>query len=191
MILAGDVGGTKTNLAIFTSEGGGLHLVAEQSFLNHNYAGFEQIAKEFLGGQDSVVTQACFGIAGPIVAGRAKMPNLPWTIDSALLAQALHVDRVTLLNDLEATAYGLAVLDPEKVVVLSEGGPPRPGNIALIAAGTGLGEAMLFWDGGKHRVSASEGGHADFAPRDAEQIELLRYLMAKFGHVSYERLVSG
>ena len=191
MFLAGDVGGTKTNLAIFTSEGGRLRVVAEQSFLNHNYTGFEQIVKEFLAGQDSVVTQGCFGIAAPIVAGRAKMPNLPWVIDSALLAQALHVDRVILLNDLEATAYGIAVLDPQKVVVLSEGGLPRSGNIALIAAGTGLGQAMLFWDGGKHRVSASEGGHADFAPRDAEQIELLRYLIAKFGHVSYERLVSG
>src|SRR5207249_7448733 len=101
MILAGDVGGTKTNLAIFTSEGGRLHVVAEQSFLNHNYAGFEKIVKEFLGGQDSVVTQACFGIAAPIEAGRAKMPNLPWVIDGALLAQALHVDRVILLNDLE------------------------------------------------------------------------------------------
>ena len=191
MILAGDVGGTKTNLAICTSEGGKLHVVAEQSFLNHSYAGFEEIVKEFLAGHDCKVTQACFGIAGPVKAGRAKMPNLPWAIDSALLSATLHIDRVLLLNDLEATAYGIAVLDPQKVVVLSEGGPPWPGNIALIAAGTGLGEAMLRWDGGKHRVYASEGGHADFAPRDAEQIELLRYLMAKFGHVSYERLVSG
>jgi glucokinase len=191
MMLAGDVGGTKTNLAICTNEDGRLRVVAEQNFLNRSYVGIEEIVKEFLAGQDCEVTQACFGIAAPIVAGRAKMPNLPWVIDSALLTRALPVDRVILLNDLEATAYGIAVLDPQKVVVLNEGGLPRPGNIALIAAGTGLGEAMLVGDGGKHRVSASEGGHADFAPRDAEQIELLRYLMAKFDHVSYERLVSG
>jgi len=190
MFLAGDVGGTKTNLAIFTSEGGKLHVVAEQSFLNHSYAGFEEIVKEFLAGHDYIVTQACFGIAGPVKAGRAKMPNLPWTIDSALLGAALYIDRVFLLNDLEATAYGIAVLQPENVMVLSEAGP-QLGNIALIAAGTGLGEAILVWDGVTHRASASEGGHADFAPRDAEQIELLRYLIAKFGHVSYERLVSG
>jgi len=190
MFLAGDVGGTKTNLAIFTNEGGKLHVIAEQSFLNHSYAGLEEIVKEFLAGHECKLTQACFGVAGPVKAGRAKMPNLPWTIDSAHLAPALHLDSVFLLNDLEATAYGIAVLQPENVTVLSEASP-QLGNIALIAAGTGLGEAILVWDGAQHRSSASEGGHADFAPRDAEQIELLRYLIAKFGHVSYERLVSG
>ena len=142
MFLAGDVGGTKTNLAIFTSEGGKLHVVAEQSFLNHSYSGFEEIVKEFLADHDYKVTQACFGIAGPVKAGRAQMPNLPWTIDSAHLVPALHLDRVFLLNDLEATAYGIAVLQPENVMVLSEASP-QLGNIALIAAGTGLGEAML------------------------------------------------
>ncbi len=191
LLLAGDVGGTKTNLALFTTEGGTLVPVADAHFVNEAYAGFEAVVHEFLAGGRHLPTAACFGIAAPIVAGQAHMPNLPWVIDVAALGRSLALERVVLLNDLEATAYGIAVLPPDQVVVLNAGKPGVVGNAALIAAGTGLGEAILYWDGARYRVSASEGGHADFAPGDTEQIAILRRLLQRFGHVSWERVVSG
>jgi len=191
LLLAGDVGATKTNLALFTAAGGVLTPVAEAHFVNEGYAGLDGVVRAFLARGAYVPAAACFGVAGPVADGRARMPNLGWLIDALDLGRRLALERVVLLNDLEATAYGIAVLPPEQVTVLNPGAPRATGNAALIAAGTGLGEAVLYWDGMRHRVSASEGGHADFAPRDAEQIRILTRLIDRFGHVSWERVVSG
>ena len=191
LLLAGDVGATKTNLALFTTAGGVLTAVAEANFVNGGYGGLEDVVRAFLARGRSAPTAACFGVAGPVAEGRARMPNLGWLIDAASLGRLFALERVVLLNDLEATAYGIAVLPPEELVVLNPGVPRPGGNAALIAAGTGLGEAVLYWDGTRHRVSASEAGHADFAPRDVEQIAILGRLMERFGHVSWERVVSG
>jgi glucokinase len=137
------------------------------------------------------VAAACFGVAGPVADGRIEMPNLGWRLDAQRLGETLGVARVVLLNDLEATAYGVDTLTADRFAVLNAGVPRSDANAALIAAGTGLGVAILFWDGARRRVSASEGGHADYAPRDAEQEGILGRLRARFGHVSWERLVSG
>jgi glucokinase len=137
------------------------------------------------------VKYACFGIAGPVRHGRCEATNLAWVVDAHQLARELAIETVTLINDLEANAYGIAVLEPKDFVVLNEGAPDEEGNAAVIAAGTGLGEAGLYWDGKQHRAFACEGGHADFAPRSALEIELLRYLLPQFEHVSYERVLSG
>src|SRR6266566_3423605 len=169
-LLAGDVGATKTNLALFTTAGGVLTSVAEANFVNGGYGGLEDVVRAFLARGASAPTAACFGVAGPVAEGRARMPNLGWLIDAASLGRLLGLERVVLLNDLAATAYGIAVLPPEQLVVLNPGVPLPGGNAALIAAGTGLGEAVLYWDGTRHRVSASEAGHADFAPRVTARI---------------------
>lgn len=133
---------------------------------------------------------ACFGVAGPVIQEKSTVTNLPWELDESKLGEALQVPRVKLLNDLEATAYGVLHLEPADFSVLQPG-VKRKGNIAVIAAGTGLGEAILYWDGERHHPLSSEGGHADFAPRTDHEIELLTYLRREFGHVSYERLLSG
>jgi glucokinase len=191
LLLAGDVGGTKTNLALFTTSDGALSLVAETHVLNAGHAGLEDVVRPFLAAERREPTAACFGIAGPVAGGRTHMPNLGWTIDATALGAALGIERVALLNDLEATAYGIAVVPPDQVRVLNPGAAEPRGNAALIAAGTGLGEAILYWDGARHRVSASEGGHADFGPCDGAEIAILERLMARYGHVSWERIVSG
>lgn len=192
LLLAGDVGATKTNLALFTAAGEVLTPVAEAHFVNDGYAGLEDVVRAFLAREACVPTAACFGVAGPVVAdGRTPMPNLGWRIDALGLGRLLALERVVLLNDLEATAYGIATLPPDQLLVLNPGVSAAGGNAALIAAGTGLGEAVLYWDGTRHRISGSEGGHADFAPRNAEEMQILARLMERFGHVSWERLVSG
>lgn len=191
MILAGDIGGTKTNLGLFDMVDGALTLRNQQSFPSNHYQGLESIVAEFVGpAPQSPVAAACFGVAGPVLAGRSVTPNLPWTVESASLARHLELDTVTLINDLEATAHGIAELDPNEFTRLNEGSPGI-GNAALIAAGTGLGSAILFWDGEKHVPSASEGGHMDFAPRDQLEARLLAHLADKYGHVSVERVLSG
>jgi glucokinase len=191
LLLAGDIGATKTNLALLTAEGGELELVAEETFRNRGHAGLEEIVEAFLARHGHAPEAACFGVAGPVAGGRIHMPNLDWLIDVHQLCKTLGVNRVVLLNDLEATAYGVATLAPDRFAVLNQGVPRSGANAALIAAGTGLGEAILYWDGAQHRVSASEGGHADYAPGDAEQAAILCQLRDRFGHVSWERLVSG
>ena len=154
---------------------------------------FDVVVTEFLGNQTGGLDAACFGVAGPVIDGRAQITNLPWTLDEAALAKRTSAARVKLLNDLEATAYGVIFLHDDERSVLNTGATPRrTGHIAVIAAGTGLGEALLYYDGTHYHPIASEGGHADFAPRTDEEIELLRYLRASLkGHVSYERLLSG
>jgi glucokinase len=191
LILAGDIGGTKTHLALFSLEGGKLKSELKKTFPSKQYRGLEPVVEAFLAGQQVAISRACFGIAGPVVGGHVKTPNLPWVVDATTIAQLLKLDSVALLNDLEAAAYGIFTLEPHELFTLNEGASGRGGNKVLIAAGTGLGEATLYYDGRDHHPSASEGGHGDFAPTDETEIDLLRYLIKKFGHVSYERVVSG
>jgi glucokinase len=191
LILAGDIGGTKTHLALFSLQGEKLQAEIKKTFPSKQYPGLEPVIEEFIADQQVSISRACFGIAGPVVDGQVKTPNLPWVVDSINIAQRFKLDSVALLNDLEAAAYGIFTLEPQELFTLNEGVSGQRGNKVLIAAGTGLGEATLYDDGGDHHPSASEGGHGDFAPTDETQIDLLRYLIKKFGHVSYERVVSG
>jgi glucokinase len=194
MILAGDIGGTKTVLGVFERSGVGLHLVRDATSASRKYRSLEEIAAGFLkNAPQPAVDAACFGVAGPVIDGKCRTTNLPWSLDEQVLSRELSIPRVKLLNDLEATAYGMLHLSSDQLTVLNAGSAaPRQGNIAVIAAGTGLGEGMLFWDGTQHQPLASEGGHVDFAPRTDQEIELLRYLHRKFqSHISYERVLSG
>jgi len=190
MILAGDIGGTKTNLGLFDAQGGSLQASGQQSFPSREHVGLEAIVQKFMADANEQVTAACFGVAGPVVDGQSVTPNLPWIVSAESLARALNLQSVILINDLEATAHGILALGPHEMLTLNEGAVEQ-GNRALVAAGTGLGVASLFWDGGKHVPSASEGGHMDFAPRNSLEIELLKYLLTKRSHVSIERVLSG
>ncbi|MDQ3755021.1 MAG: glucokinase [Acidobacteriota bacterium] len=193
MILAGDIGGTKTNVALFEVTDGNLSApMAQKSFPSGKYDSLDKILEEFIAENHPQVTHACFGIAGPVVEGRVETPNLAWIISDKTLAQTIGVERVGLINDLEATAHGIETLKDSQLFTLNEGEGRRAGHRGLIAAGTGLGMAGIFWDGQDYHPIASEGGHMDFAPRNEIEIELLRYLTEKFnGHVSYERALSG
>ena len=191
LVLAGDIGGTKTNLALFSVRGEKLHSETVRTFQSKRYSGLIPVLQEFLAGSDRAIDAASFGIAGPVVDGKVKTPNLPWMIDTAEVRRALKLEAVTLLNDLEAAAYGIITLESDEFCTLNEGAMRHSGNKALIAAGTGLGQAILYDDGHHFHPLASEGGHGDFAPRNELEIELLRYLIGRFGHVSYERVVSG
>ncbi len=190
MILAGDVGGTKVHLALYDFTDGKLSQTRDKQFPAREYSGLEEIVKEFLGADR--VTAACFGVPGPVRDGRLRLTNLPWTLDSRELAKNLGIDHVFLINDLEANGYGVAELGPDQIYTLSDGDASQIGNRGLIAAGTGLGEGILAWNGRIHVPYPSEGGHTDFGPRNEEEIELLRFLQRKYsGRVSYERVVSG
>jgi glucokinase len=191
MILAGDIGGTHARLAFFSRQGGRLTPVVEDTFASREFPDLGAIISAFVAAQKLPVDVACLGVAGPVRHGRTQTTNLPWTVDARELAHALRVDRVLLLNDLEAYAYGLPALSAEDVVVLNRGAADASGNAAVIAAGTGLGEAGLYWDGRQHLPFACEGGHSSFAPGDPVQIELLEYLTREYDHVSWERVVSG
>ncbi|HEX8722295.1 MAG TPA: glucokinase [Pyrinomonadaceae bacterium] len=195
MIIAGDIGGTKTNVALFRAEGGrvGRPLV-QQSFPSARYGSLEEILAEFVAARQTAgpVTHACFGVAGPVVRGRVEGTNLAWTMSEESLASALGLPRVRLINDLEATAYGIGELQPEQFHTLNEGDGGRAGHRGLIAAGTGLGMAAIYFDGAGYHPMPSEGGHIDFAPRDGREFEMLEYLREKVGgRVSYERVLSG
>jgi glucokinase len=193
MILAGDIGGTKTNLGLFEVIDGALQLKRQQSFPSKTHSDLESIIAEFLRSselsKDSILA-ACFGIAGPVIDGRTSTPNLPWIVDSRSLSRQLDLGSVRLMNDLESTGYGVAELKAGEFLTMNEGRPAE-GNRALLAAGTGMGMASLFWTGKDHFVSPSEGGHADFAARTNDEIELLRFIKDKFERVSIERLLSG
>jgi len=191
MILAGDIGATNIRLAAFETEGNRLQCAIEKVYLSHDYDGLAGILTQFIRGEGIPVHSACFGVAGPVRAGRSKISNLPWTIDARELAQQLRLNSVGLLNDLEAYAYGIDALESKDFVTLSEGSEDAEGNRAVISARTGLGVAGLYWDGFRHHPFACEGGHADFAPRDETQMELLAYLQKKYGRISCERLLSG
>jgi glucokinase len=190
-ILAGDIGGTKTALALYAvDDGGGLTLARERTFASRQFAGLEQVIADFLPSSGETIAAAAFGIAGPIVDDAVTTTNLPWHVVRRDLARALGDAAVRLMNDLESTAYGALFLARDDVVTLNAG-IARAGHRAVIAAGTGLGQAFLYWDGRVHAPVATEGGHADFAPRSPLEDDLLRSLRARFGRVSYERLVSG
>jgi glucokinase len=188
-IVAADVGGTKVSLGLFEASGPDLRLVAEKSYVSAHYPGPGPIITDFLSKVDRRVDALGLGVAGPVEDGRVQMPNLPWIVDAEVFRKA--VDPVFVVNDLAATARALPHLPLEKFVSLTPDLEPAPGNACLLAPGTGLGEAVLFWDGQKFVPSASEGGHADFAPRNQIERDLFKFLAAEYGHVSYERVASG
>jgi glucokinase len=191
LILAGDVGGTKTLLGLFTWSKGKPRKVREASFSSQESPSLEAIIARFLAEGRERVHRLAVGVAGPVVGGRSHIVNVRWPVDERKLARALHIDHVRVLNDLEATAWGIPVLPSRKFLNLTPGLRPRQGNAALIAAGTGLGMATLFWDGERYHPSASEGGHQDFGPRDEVEIELLRFMRERYDRVSVERIVAG
>jgi glucokinase len=192
MFLAGDIGGTKTNLAIYASQNERLELLRTASFPSKGHSSLTDIIQLFLAAGGEKIRYACFGVAGPVKGGVVEVTNLPWTVNAAVLQAELGFQKVSLLNDLEANAYGIGTLQPHELLPLNPGGnPDQVGNRALISAGTGLGEAGLIWDGLAHRPFASEGGHASFAPNDAIGDELLVFLRKERGHVSWERVLSG
>lgn len=191
MILAGDVGGTSTLLGLFEHGEPGLELIADGVFASADYYSLEEIIKTFLENDSGNVDGACFGVPGPVQNGKAKLPNLPWIVESSSLRETLGRSQVWLINDLEANAYGLNELTDSDFFVLNQGEANPNGNAAIISAGTGLGEAGMHNNEGRLIPFATEGGHADFAPRNELEIELLSYLIGKFGNVSFERVLSG
>lgn len=191
IILAGDIGGTKVNVASYTFVNGQLQQGAMTSFPSRKFPNLETILRTFLETNRIVPRAGSFGVAGPVRRGRSSLPNLKWNIEAGQLATTLGLESVWLMNDLEANAHGIACLTAQDFTVLNEGEVDPAGNAAIISAGTGLGEAGMYWDGARHRPLASEGGHSDFAPRTDLDIELFRFLRAEFGHVSWERVLSG
>lgn len=191
MLLAGDIGGTKTNLAIYSPDQGPRTPLVEATFPSDEYPSLQAIAQEFLSRTQYQIKWASFGVAGPVVDGHVKTTNLPWEMDEAELRQALKLERVFLLNDLESVANAIPRLELEDIYTLNQGHRVEHGAIAVIAPGTGLGEGFLTWDGAHYRAYPSEGGHTDFGPSNETEIELLRYLMKRYEHVSYEWVCSG
>ena len=199
MILAGDVGGTKVHLALYDFEGGQLHRLRDEKFPAHQFGSLNEVVNKFLSGDDKTpatkrdeILAACFGCPGPVRDGRLKLTNLPWTLDARELSKSLAIQHVFLINDLEANGYGIPELAPDKIFTLHQGDPDAVGHRGLISAGTGLGQALLIWDGKKHNPIPSEGGHCDFAARSNREIAMLEYLRSTLkGRVSFERVVSG
>ncbi len=191
MILAGDIGGTKTVLALIADAQGVQRPFREATFPSSQYTALEDVIREFLADIDETPTAASFGVAGPVTNGRSQITNLPWVIDAATIQKTFHIPRVHLLNDLEAIATAVPHLTADELTTLNSGQPNSTGAIAVVAPGTGLGEAFLVWDGQRYRAYPTEGGHVSFAPSNQEELDLLLYLQRKFGHVSYERVCSG
>jgi glucokinase len=196
VILAGDVGGTKCNLALFAEKEGKLTSVFSQRFASKEFAHFDLIVKEFSRQaaphlSSERVTAAGFGVAGPVIENHVRATNLPWVVDAATLERELRVERVVLMNDLGATGHSIEHLPPEQFCTLNPGRPEPGGTRALIAAGTGLGQSFLVWDGARYRIVSSEGGHSDFAPHSEQQIELLRFMRRRYPQVSFELILSG
>jgi glucokinase len=191
LLLAGDVGGTKTILALVDQEHGPRHPISEERFLSSDHASLVEIIQIFLGRHQCLPGAVTIGVAGPVHENRVDVTNLPWEVDGARLSEALAGAPVKLLNDLEAIANGIPALEEDDTVVLKPGEVEEHGAIAIVAPGTGLGEAYLIWDGNRYRPLPSEGGHTDFAPATELELELLSYLMPRLGHVSYERVCSG
>lgn len=191
MILAGDIGGTNTRLAVCELTQGRPTLTTVEVYRSSQYETLSAIISEFLRDKPQRIEAACLGIAGPVRQGRSELSNLNWTVDAAHIGQHIGVEKVELINDLQANAYGIALLEPDDLWTLHQGAAEAGGHAALIAAGTGLGEAGLYWDGAQYWPLPSEGGHVDFAPRNQLEVDLLLYLMERFGRVSYERVLSG
>src|SRR5215475_11816750 len=191
MLIAGDIGGTKTDLAIYSPESGPHTPLAQTEVHSADYPSLQAMVKEFLAQVNMSVDVASFDVAGPVINGHVKTTNLPWVLDEQTLANDLGLKAAHLLNDLEAVARAVPVLRTEDVITINKGEPVSNGPIAIIAPGTGLGESFLTWDGSQYVAHSSEGGHSDFAPTDERQIRLLGYLLPRFGHVGVERVCSG
>jgi glucokinase len=191
MILAGDLGGTKSNLGLFDVQREKLVRVAHKRYASQEHAGLEEILTDFLTETSGKVTQSAFGIAGPVVNNRVRATNLPWVVDGTSVAKHLGLSHVRLLNDLEATAYGIEVLDPKDIETIYTGMPAPQANQVVIAAGTGLGEGVLFWDGKRHLPMATESGHADYAPNTVQQADLWKFIKEHEEFVSAESILSG
>lgn len=194
MILGGDIGGTKTNLGLFEVEGNGLRLIRSAKYQSADFPGLSSVVQAFLAAEpteEGEIRSACFGIPGPVIDNQASTPNLAWRVNGAQVAADIHVPTVSLINDLVATAEGIPLLEADEIAVLQTGTPDADGNRALVAAGTGLGMALLPRIDGGWRAVASEGGHSDFAPRNEDEIGLMLYLRERYGRVSVERVVSG
>ncbi len=191
MILAGDIGGTKTTLALFERAGGESAPLHETRFESGRYGSLESIVREFLDATGARPDAACFGVAGAVANGRAQVTNLPWLIDAEALGQALDISRVRLLNDLEAIATAVPVVRDDALHTLHPGVPVAEANKLVVAPGTGLGAAFLVWTGHEYRACPSEGGHMSFSPRNAQETELLRHMQRRTDHVSFERVCSG
>lgn len=191
MLLAGDVGGTKTHLAIFSSLNEIRTPVAEAKLPSADFPNLEELVRTFLARFSFSVDRACFGVAGPVIAGKATITNLPWQMSEQHMQDELHISSVNLLNDLDAMAHAVPFLEASDLLTLNVGQTVAHGPIALIAPGTGLGEAFLTWDNGHYEAHPSEGGHTDFGPQNALEMEMLRFLLERFEHVSYEHVCSG
>ncbi|HUF39335.1 MAG TPA: glucokinase [Anaerolineales bacterium] len=191
MLLAGDIGGTKTSLALFDETRGLDAPIYKDSLRSGRYPSLESLVRDFLGQAGEHPAHAVFAVAGPVIGGRSEITNLPWVLDEHTLQGALSLETVRLINDLAALAYAIPHLEPKDLHTLQEGRPVAGGSIAVIAPGTGLGEAYLTWDGGRYLAFPSEGGHTDFGPTSPLEAGLLRYLQERLGHVSYERIASG
>jgi glucokinase len=191
MLLAGDIGGTKTALAILSDEAGPNAPVMQSEVHSADYASLEAIASEFVEQSQLPVDRACFGVAGPVFGGRVTTTNLPWHIDEVLIANELNLKAIHLMNDLEAIACAVPKLRPVDVHTINAGDSGSGATIGVIAPGTGLGESFLTWNGQRYETHCSEGGHSDFAPTDAIQLRLLEFMLRRFDHVSYEHVCSG
>jgi glucokinase len=191
MILAGDLGGTKSNLGLFDVQQGKLVRIARKRYTSHEYPGLKDITADFLAKNGAKVTAASFGIAGPVVNNTVRATNLPWVIDGAEMAEFLSLKYVRLVNDLEAASYGIGVMEPSDLEVLYPGVPEPQATQVVIAAGTGLGEGILYWDGQQHVPIATEGGHADFSPSTDQQADLWKFLKKRNDFVSAEQILSG
>lgn len=191
MILAGDIGGTKSNLGLFNVQDGVMMRVAHKRYASHEHAGLHEIVRDFLRETGAKITAAAFGIAGPVLQNRVQASNLPWIVDGAEMAKFLGLPSVRLLNDLQATAYGVGVLGPSDLETIAPGSPVEYATRAVIAAGTGLGESILYWDGAQYMALPSEAGHADFAPNTDQQADLWKHLKTKNEFVFQELILSG
>jgi glucokinase len=191
MLLAGDIGGTTVRLALASADKGPRAFILEQEFPSAHFEGLAPVVAAFLAKADAKPDAACFSVAGPVIDGKARLTNLPWTLEETALGQAIGVPHVSLMNDLKAIAYGVPHLQPEETVAINAVDAAKDAPIAVVAPGTGLGEAFLIWDGQDYIACASEGGHADFAPTNALQADLWSFLTARFKRVAYERVCSG
>ncbi|MCB8944971.1 MAG: glucokinase [Ardenticatenaceae bacterium] len=191
MLLAGDIGGTKTVLALISEEKGARQPVHEARYPSDDYASLEAIIEEFISVTKATVTRASFGVAGPVVDGRAQITNLPWMVDTAVIRDQFNIPAVRLLNDLEAIATAVPHLEASDLITLNEGVRKPKGGIGIVAPGTGLGQAFLVWNGRSYEAFPSEGGHIAFGPTNEQQTGLLKYMLQRYRHVSYERICSG
>jgi glucokinase len=191
MILVGDIGGTKTVLALYAAGSSEREPLVEKRYPSSDYQSLRDIVVQFLEEEDAEPREAIFGVAGPVVNDRARITNLPWVIDGPAMKAEFGWEYVTLLNDLAAVAHAIPVLHPDELTTISPGEPERYGPLAVLAPGTGLGEGFLVWKGDRYRSLSSEGGHKSFGPNSRLELELLQYLHQRFGHVSVERVCSG